>query len=426
MSDILRQNQQRIAKALAAERQGEPVSVDSDPDIDEKKEQYQAQLVKSFEDAKPMLDQTLAACKDLLVAGTDQAEVRKLVLEMVQTAKVHHKFTKIDDNYKVVRANNGPAADKIMECLLADESPEQVLLCVYSEVYWLTHDDDELAKLRAAGNTDPSGEPADEADGQDDSPKSDDEGEYITQLSDYLSYLAGEFFAKVEEVEIDGEHVLVPRAETVRLRQARSNGKWLISYHSILGEENNPWREKEGNKYQAQYDVVVRDQELAAATNPNDLDAVRQLILESVPRSDLQKGGNGKPRNYILMTSDDNEALKQDIARLLGLDQESTLLGWLRNELIKGAGADELRALLVEQQKKWAENDAQPKENLLSKRPVPQPPKDAPSSSQESNPERERMIESVRAFIRVQIAGLSREEALARKNEILERAKQLI
>lgn len=123
-----------------------------------------------------------------------------------------------------------------MECLLSGETIEQVLMCVYSQVYWLSYTDEEIAAIKAGEN--PVQTDSEETTKSGDKPKED----YLTQLAAYLSHLAGEFASKVEEVEIGDVHVLVPRAETVRLRQARSNGVWLLSYDSILGEDNNPGR----------------------------------------------------------------------------------------------------------------------------------------------------------------------------------------
>jgi len=416
VSEIVRQNQKRIAKALAAERGEEPLSEDPDIDKDDKKSLYEASLTAHFEVAKSMLDETLTACKGLLENGVDSNEVRALVLEMVQTAKVHHRYMKLDDNYKVVRPNNGQAADKIMECLAASETIDQALMCVYSQVYWLTYTDEEIAAIKAGAN--PVQTDSEETTKSGDEPKED----YLTQLAAYLSHLAGEFASKVEEVEIGDVHVLVPRAETVRLRQARSNGVWLLSYDSILGEDNNPWKGSEGSRYQGQFDRRVADQELAAGTNPGDTEALRQLIRESVPRSE----DSDTPRNYILMTRTDNEALMEDIARLLDLSVDSTLLGWLRSELIKGADANQLRALLAEKQREWAERDAAKEKNLLARRPVQTPSAPALVADESGSEARERLLRSVKAFMRSEIDGLSPEEARARKAEIIKKAKALL
>ncbi len=434
MSEVLRRNQERIAQAIAAER-GDDLVADTEVSLDSegKKSIYQAGLTAAFEHAKPMLIEVLTACKQLLEQGTDPAEVRALVLEMVQKTEVNHRFTKLDDNYRVTRPNNGQAADQIMKCLREGESVEHALKCVYTEVYWITQPDDDVPPPSNGEGDVPSSLDDSSQDPFDDVlPEPADD--YVAQLESYLSFLSEQFAQRVDEVEIDGETVLVPRPEFVRLRKARSNGVWLLSYDSILGEEKNPWRGPEGDKYQAQFDVPVQDQELAEATNPDDLDAIAQLIRESVPRHGSRKDQPGKPKNYYLMTREDNEELKQDIANLLELDHSSSLLGWLRSELIKGADASDLRAMLAEQQLKWAERDAErdalPKENLTALRPVRPSADVVPEVTVAAVAidvsERDRKVRSIKAFIRSEVEGLTREEAMARKVDILENAKILL
>ncbi len=314
------------------------------------------------------------------------------------------------------------AADRIIRCLTSNKLFEYALYCIY---------------VGTISTVTPPPRPPDEPGDVDDTTTDDSntgnnsvrtsqpESDYMQQLEDYLSYLADQFSRKVEEITVDDTKVLVPRPEFVRLRQARSNGTWLLSYDSIFGDKNNPWRGAADSRYQSQYNVPVADQEMAAGANPDDIETIRQLIYESVPRYEARGDEPGKPKYYLLMTEEDSDGLKEDIATLVGLPTSSTLLFWLRRELIKGADAGALKAMYADQQLKWAKQDAQPKEDLRTRRPVRG---GSPLSgiSAEVAAKRDRTIRSVKAFIRSEIEGLSEDEALARKAEILEKAKAIL